>query len=459
MYTDTIAAIATPVGKGALAVIRVSGPETFNIVRKIFRVGKGKKLPENLKERFVYYGFIVDPETCKVQDEVTLIFYRAPKSYTTEDMAEIICHGGFVSPQKVLSACIKAGARLAEPGEFTKRALLGGRVDLTEAEAVLDVIEARSDREHELALGQLSGGLKRKIQQIADNLREVLMLIEASIDFPEEEIEILHPQEAQERIKLIIKEIEELANSFSSTKVIREGIPIAIVGKPNVGKSSLLNALLKEERAIVTELPGTTRDTIEEEITIHGYPVRIIDTAGIRKTDDPVEKIGVERSIKKLGKAQLVLFVVDISRPLEEEDSYIASLLKDKEVILVINKSDLPPAFDTEDALKLVNPKAMVRTSAKLHQGIDQLQQLIIDLTVSKQGIQNDFLINERHFDVLVKAKQALENCIETLESGLSNEFVAIDLKEALNRLGEITGETTPDDILNMIFSRFCIGK
>ena len=459
-YTDTIAAIATSLGQAALSVVRISGPDTPRIIERIFRKGRDLKRVSYLEEKRVHYGFIVDPESEEIQDEVTLIYYKGPKSYTTEDMAEIICHGGYVSPRKVLKSILKAGARLAEPGEFTKRAFLGGRVDLTEAEAVLEVIHAKGERAHKAAISQLSGGLKKRIESIAQWLRELLMLIEACIDFPEEEIEYLNPEEIEHRLIQAKTEIEELIQQYQTSSRIKEGIPIAIVGKPNVGKSSLLNALLKEERAIVTEIPGTTRDTIEEEMSIKGIPIRIIDTAGIRHTEDPVERIGVERSIEKLKVAEVVLLVVDTSKALDDEDRYIASLVREKKHILVLNKIDLAPEVQAKDitAQLQIEPVEIVKTSAKLHTGIGELQDAIIGATAVSLK-EAEFLVNERHYDVLIKARDALERCIETVRTGLTNEFIAIDLKEALNRLGEITGETTTDDILNMIFSRFCIGK
>lgn len=338
---------------------------------------------------------------------------------------------------------------------------MGGRVDLTEAEAVLDVIHARGEAAHRAALKQLSGGLRAKIEGIALSLRELLALIEACIDFPEEEIDYIDPKEVKKRIENSINELNLLSGYYKTSRRIKEGIPIAIVGRPNVGKSSILNALLKEERAIVTDIPGTTRDTIEEEITIKGIPFRIIDTAGIRQTNDPVERIGVERSIEKLEQAEITLFVLDAATQITEEDLYIASLIRDKKHILVLNKMDIASEIEEEEIpQKLdISPTRIVKTSAKLHEGINELQNAIVEGTGSNTISEVDFLINERHYDILMKAKAALERCLETVNAGLSNEFIAIDLKEALNRLGEITGETTPDDILNMIFDRFCIGK
>ncbi len=458
-FSDTIVAIATPLGESALAVVRLSGPQTEEIVRKVFRLGKALKKDYQLKERYVHYGFIVDPETEEIQDEVTLIFYREPRSYTTEDMAEILCHGGRISPRKVLSACLKAGARLAEPGEFTKRAFLGGRVDLTEAEAVLEVIHARAEKAHKAALNQLSGGLRKRIEKIAERLKEAMMLVEASIDFPEEEIEFLEPEELKNKLSSCIEDIKKLERHFGLSRQIKEGFPIAIVGRPNVGKSSLLNALLKEERAIVTDIPGTTRDTIEGEISIQGIPIRVIDTAGIRKTEDPVERIGVERSIEKLKEAAVVLVVLDASEGLQEEDLFIADLAKDKRHIVVLNKTDLPQKLRKEDVEKLGLKGPVVKTSAKKHTGIEKLQREILEQAGMAGEMPDEFIVNERHADALRKAREALERCKATIETGLSNEFIAIDLKEALDRLGEITGETTTDDILNMIFERFCIGK
>ncbi len=457
--SDTIAAVATPMGRGALAVVRVSGPEAWRVAARIFRLGRNKRKVEAFRERYVHYGFVVDPETGEVQDEVTLIPYRGPKSYTTEDMVEIICHGGYVSPRRVLAACLKAGARLAEPGEFTKRAFLGGRIDLTEAEAVLEVIDATGERSHSAALKQLSGGLRRRVEAAADRLKEMLMLVEACIDFPEEEIDYLDPGELAEGISSVQGELKELLSLFETSRRVREGIPIAIVGKPNVGKSSLLNALLKRERAIVTDIPGTTRDTVEEEVSVKGVLFRLIDTAGIRMTEDPVERVGVQRSVERLKEAQLVLFVLDASAPLDERDARIASLVRDRRHIVVLNKMDLPPAVSEVELETLGVSGPVVRTSAKLHRGIKELQDAMLEASGVLGVDAHGFLVNERHADVLRKAVDALERCKVTLESGLTGEFVAIDLREAIDRLGELTGRVTTDEILNMIFERFCIGK
>ncbi len=461
--TDTIAAIATALGESALSVIRISGDETFDILERVFRKGKEKKsiTKHELIPRKATYGFIVDPETEEIVDEVILIPYRAPQSYTTEDMAEIMGHGGTISPIRILKTLIKAGARLAEPGEFTKRAFLGGRIDLTEAEAVLDVIHSATEKAHKSALAQLSGELKRKMQKLNDELKELLMLVEASIDFPEEDIEFIDYEEMKKRIEKVISQIEDLIISAEEGKIIREGVPTIIVGKPNVGKSSLLNALLMEERAIVTEIPGTTRDTIEERINIKGIALNIIDTAGIRETEDVVEKIGVERSIKKLKEAKLVLFVVDASAPLDKNDLYIAQLLKKegKTTIIVENKIDLGIKADVNKLSSILPEAQRVKVSAKTKWGLDDLKEKILSTLNIQEDSQKEVYINERHKEVLIRAREALKRCVTTIENGLSNEFIAIDLKEALNRLGEITGETTTDDILNMIFDRFCIGK
>lgn len=461
--TDTIAAVATALGEAALSVVRLSGDESFEILERVFRKGKEKRkiAGKEIPPRKALYGFIVDPETEEVVDEVVVITYPAPASYTTEDMVEIMGHGGTVSPLRILKTLIKAGARLAEPGEFTKRAFLGGRIDLTEAEAVLDVIHSTTEKAHKSALAQLSGELSRKISGLSGELKELMMLVEASIDFPEEDIEFIDYDEMRKRIEKVLAEIERLIDSAEEGKIIREGVPTIIVGKPNVGKSSLLNALLMEERAIVTEIPGTTRDTIEERINIKGITLNIIDTAGIRETDDAVERIGVERSLKKLKEAKLVLFVVDASSPLDENDLYIAEILKreKKRTIIVENKIDLGTEGNRESLTSLIPEAKKVRVSAKTKEGLDALKEKILEALNIQEDSVHSVYVNERHKEVLLRAREALKRCIHTIEAGLSNEFIAIDLKEALTRLGEITGETTPDDILNMIFDNFCIGK
>ncbi len=461
--TDTIVAIATPLGESALSVIRVSGDETFSIMEKVFRKGKERKKVkfEKLPQRQAIYGFVVDPETEELVDEVILISYPEPKSYTTENMVEIMCHGGTVTPVRVLKTIIKAGARLAEPGEFTKRAFLGGRIDLTEAEAVLDIIHSTSEKAQKSALAQLTGELRKKIEELSTKLKESLMLVEASVDFPEEDIEFIDYEELKRRLEEVVEEINHLLEKSQEGKILREGVPTIIIGKPNVGKSSLLNTLLMEERAIVTEIPGTTRDTIEEKVSIRGITLHIIDTAGIRKTLDKVEKIGVERSLKKLEEAQLILFVIDASTDIDETDIYIAELVKEKgkPTILIMNKIDLGKKADITKLPINTDEIETVEISTKTKEGLECLKDKILKVLDIKSDSQERVYINERHKEVLIRAREALKRCLETLKLGLSNEFIAIDLKEALNRLGEITGETTPDDILNMIFERFCIGK
>lgn len=458
MYLDeTIAAISTPIGEGGIGIVRLSGKDAIRIVADIFKPYRGRK-PDVLPTHTINYGHIIDPESGAVIDEVLLTIMKAPYTYTREDIVEINCHGGIIPLRRVLELILKHGARLAEPGEFTKRAFLNGRIDLTQAEAVIDLINAKTERALRVAMEQLQGGLSRRIESLRDRLIDLIAHIEAYIDFPDDEIEELSIKRMSSEASEILKEIERLINSADEGKILREGVSTAIVGRPNVGKSSLLNALLSEERVIVTEVPGTTRDTIEEFINVKGIPLRIIDTAGIRETDDLIEKEGVKRSLSAAEKADIILLILDAGEPLKTEDELLLTRLKDREPILVLNKSDLPERID-----KGMLPPGLssVSISAKTGAGIERLKEVIID-TVYRGKVdtgEGNITVNLRHKNSLIMTEEALKNFIKGLYSSVPPEILAYHLREALDSLREIVGATTTEDILDRIFQQFCIGK
>ncbi|WP_055071993.1 tRNA uridine-5-carboxymethylaminomethyl(34) synthesis GTPase MnmE [Clostridium massiliamazoniense] len=454
---DTIAAIATALGEGGIAIIRVSGDKSLHIVDKVFRAVNGKDMA-SMKPYTMRYGHVVD-ENNEVIDEVIVSFMKGPKSFTAEDTVEINCHGGVISTNRVLQAVIKAGARLADPGEFTKRAFLNGRIDLSQAEAVMDIISAKTELSMKSAMMQSEGRLSKEIERLRAEALNVLALIEYAVDFTEddEEPDETIPPRVKAGIEGLINEVDTLIESADEGKLIREGLNIVIVGKPNVGKSSLMNILLNEKRAIVTDIAGTTRDVIEEYINLDGIPVRIIDTAGIRETEDVVEKIGVERSKEKINQADLVIFMLDTSRELDEEDREIINYIKDKKYLVLLNKVDLERKIDLDELKDLENK---IEISAKEALGIDILKDEIKNLFFSGK-IDSESLIvtNTRH-------KQALYRAIENLNQGLNgmnrNEFldlVSIYVTSALKALGEITGAEVEEDVVNKIFAEFCCGK
>lgn len=456
---DTIAAISTPLGEGGIGVIRMSGRSAIAIADALFvSPSKGKKL-KDLPSHTVHYGHIYDPETQEPVDEVLVTLMRAPKSYTREDVVEISSHGGFLSLKRILDLVLKSGARLAEPGEFTKRAFLNGRIDLSQAEAVIDIIQSRTELSHKVAVRQLQGRLSRKVRGIRDALKHLTALVEASIDFSEEDIEVISFEALEAGIKEALESVNFLINTAEEGQILREGFSLVIVGKPNVGKSSLLNVLLEEERAIVTPIPGTTRDIIEESLNLKGVPVRLLDTAGIRDTEDPVEIQGVLRSRSLLEKADLILWVLDSSNPLTQEDRDILELVKEKKVLGVLNKIDLPPQIGEEvDQILVLAGIPWVKISAKEKIGIETLKDQIFEM-VMKTPVESVWVTNVRHKNALVRAQQSLLKALESVAQRMSGEFIAVDLRAALDSLGEIVGETTTEDILTEIFSTFCIGK
>jgi len=460
MEFDTIAAISTSPGEAGIGIVKISGDRALDIISRIFRPYK-KKDVKNVKTHTLHYGHIVDPDTGEVYDEVLVSIMKKPNTYTREDIVEINCHGGIVVTSKILELVLKQGARLAEPGEFTKRAFLNGRIDLSQAEAVIDIITAKTMLANKYAQKQLSGYLGQKMRKLKDRMMELLAHLLALIDFPEDDVDELERWQMLESAKEILKEIEKLIASAESGRIIREGLKTAIIGKPNVGKSSLLNALLKENRAIVTDIPGTTRDIIEEYLNVKGIPIRLIDTAGIRDTDELVEKIGVEKSKEVLGEADLVLFVIDASRELSKEDYEIFDILTGKNIIFVLNKIDLPKKIDEEELRNLTKDGIIVEVSTVKKIGLEKLEETIYNL-VFKGNVtigNEEIITNARHKEALINAKKYMESVVEAIEKGYSEDLITIDLNSALNEIGKITGETATEDVIDQIFERFCVGK
>ncbi|MBI5043854.1 MAG: tRNA uridine-5-carboxymethylaminomethyl(34) synthesis GTPase MnmE [Nitrospirae bacterium] len=440
-------------------IVRISGKDAISIADKIFFSKKNKKL-SSLASHTIHYGEIRDDSSERI-DEALVSIMKAPNTYTKEDVVEINCHGGALSLKRVMELVIKNGARLAEPGEFTKRAFLNGRIDLAQAEAVIDIINSKTDDSLRLAVNQLSGILSKKVNAIREELISIIASVEASIDFVDEDIEFISRDVMGKRIKGAIDEIEALITTTDEGRIYKEGIATAIIGRPNVGKSSLLNALLKEERAIVTAVPGTTRDVIEEWVNIKGMPLRILDTAGIRHTEDIVEIEGVKRSREAIKRADLILLLIDGSVKLNDEDKRLMEEVRDKRLIILLNKSDLPSLVKKSDIEKALPEKEIVSISALTGEGVDSLKAVIHEL-LFKGGItagERPIITNLRHKNALEKTKRALENLQNSIKGNISEEFLAVDLRAALNALGEITGETATEDILNRIFEEFCVGK
>lgn len=456
MYVrDTIAAISTPVGEGGVGIVRVSGDRAKEIAGKIF---VRKKSGGMTSHRF-YYGELKDPDSGSILDEAMVVLMLAPKTYTREDVLEIQCHGGYVLVSRILELVLRQGARLAEPGEFTKRAFLNGRIDLVQAEAVIEVIRGKTEAAVALAQHQREGLLSRKIQEAKDDIVHALALIEAYLDFPEDDLEFAENTEITGHIERAIEKTEKLLGGFNEGRVLREGVSVLIAGKPNVGKSSLLNTLLKEKRAIVTSVPGTTRDIIEEVVNINGLPVKMLDTAGIRATEDVVELEGVKLALERIALADLVLLVLDVSCPLDEEDNLIIDAVTSSNVIVVMNKSDLVRVIEIPGPLQ---KRPVVEISTLTGTGIGALREMIFETFVHEKTIDGrEFVVlsQARHKDALLKMRDYLNTFLNNFNSGENLEIVALDLRAALDSLGEITGETTPDEILNHIFERFCIGK
>ncbi|UFS72180.1 tRNA uridine-5-carboxymethylaminomethyl(34) synthesis GTPase MnmE [Geomonas sp. RF6] len=451
---DTIAAISTPVGEGGIGIVRISGDLATRIAGNIF---KGKS-NGGLKSHRFSYGTVFDPATGDSIDEAMLVYMKGPNSYTREDVLEIQCHGGSLIVQRVLDLVVTQGARLAEPGEFTKRAFLNGRIDLVQAEAIMDVISSRTEASLTLARHQVEGLLSQRIAVIKDAILYALAFVEALIDFPEEDIDIALDSDVMARIAPALLELETLISGFDEGRVIRDGVSVVIVGKPNVGKSSLLNTLLKEKRAIVTSVPGTTRDVIEEVINIEGLPVRLLDTAGIRDSEDQVEQEGVRLTLDRIPKADLVVFVIDGALPFAEEDHAILEAIGGKPYIVVRNKSDLGVSEEIPAALL----DRCVSLSTHTGVGVPELRHAIHNEFLSGSATDSREYVavsRARHRDALLKSLSALRRFEKNLQAGVNLELLPIDLREAIDAVGEVTGETTADDVLDRIFSTFCIGK
>lgn len=453
---DTIAAIATPIGEGGISIIRVSGENALEIVNKIFRGANLNKVASHT----IHYGHIIDYANKDVVDEVLVTVMLAPKTFTRENTVEVSCHGGLLVTQKILQLILDNGARMATPGEFTKRAFINGRIDLTQAESIMDIIEAKTDRARQVAMKQLEGGLLFEIRKLRQELLNTMAHEEVNIDYPEYDMDDVTSKEMYDKAQQVIKEIDKLLATAQEGKVVRSGLATAIVGRPNVGKSSLLNYLSKEEKAIVTNMAGTTRDTLEEYVSLKGILLKLIDTAGIRQTDDIVEKIGVERSKRAITESDLVLLLINSSEELTEEDQKLLELTQDKKRIVILNKADQVAKITKKDIQKITD-SPIVTISVLKKQNMIGLEEAIKSLFL--QGITDSksevMVTNQRQNDLLRKAKQSLIEAIEAINDNMPLDLVQIDLKEAWDSLGEITGDTAPDELITQLFSKFCLGK
>lgn len=456
---DTIAAISTPPGEGAISIVRMSGENAVKIATKVFQ---GKDLTQ-VASHTINYGHIIDPASHREIDEVMVSVLRGPKTYTREDIIEINCHGGIVSTNEILQLLLQNGARLAEPGEFTKRAFLHGRIDLTQAESVMDLIRAKTDRSMKVALNQLDGNLAHLINNLRQDILDVLAQVEVNIDYPEyDDVETLTTKMLKEKALAVRDRIKQLEQTAKQGKILREGLATAIVGRPNVGKSSLLNHLLHEDKAIVTDIAGTTRDVIEEYVNVRGVPLKLIDTAGIRETDDKVEKIGVERSRQAIDQADLVMLLLNASEPLTAEDQELLAATADKKRIVVLNKTDLPQQLDQAELQTYLKPaEEVIALSVLANAGIDRLEEQIAKLFFG--GIKNSqttvIVTNARHVALLNKAEQSLTAVLQGIEAGMPVDLCQIDMTAAWDSLGEITGDSYQDELLDQLFSQFCLGK
>ncbi|OEH56640.1 tRNA modification GTPase [Oceanobacillus sp. E9] len=458
MDTDTITAISTPVGEGAIAIVRLSGPEAIAITSQIF---EGKNLQE-APSHTIQYGKIIDPSTNEVAEEVMVSVMRAPKTFTREDVVEINCHGGMVAVNRVLEIILAKGVRLAEPGEFTKRAFLHGRIDLSQAEAVMDLIRAKTDKAMSVALKQMDGRLSKLIQKLRQELLETVAHVEVNIDYPEyDDVEEMSHAMMKEKSKEVRDELDKLLQIAQQGKILREGLSTAIIGRPNVGKSSLMNTLVQENKAIVTEIPGTTRDIIEEYVNVRGVPLRLVDTAGIRETEDIVERIGVDRSRQVLKESDLILFVLNYNEPLSEDDMKLFEAVDGLEYIVIINKTDLQQQLDLDKVREFAKERPVVTTALLEEQGVDELEKAIADTFFTGDIDNGDmtYVSNVRHIQLLKQAKQALEDAMEGIELGMPMDIVQIDVTRSWEFMGEIIGDTASDSLIDQLFSQFCLGK
>ncbi|WHY77634.1 tRNA uridine-5-carboxymethylaminomethyl(34) synthesis GTPase MnmE [Neobacillus sp. WH10] len=461
MEFDTIAAISTPMGEGAIAIVRLSGDDAIQIADKLFKSIGGKRLTE-VASHTIHYGHLLDSKSDEVVEEVMVSVMKAPKTFTKEDVVEINCHGGIVSVNRVLQHVLKNGARLAEPGEFTKRAFLNGRIDLSQAEAVMDLIRAKTDRAMNVALGQMEGRLSKLIRKLRQEILEVLAHVEVNIDYPEyDDVEEMTHKMLLEKAQFVQEEIKKLLQTSEQGKILREGLSTVIVGRPNVGKSSLLNSLVHENKAIVTDIPGTTRDVIEEYVNVRGVPLRLLDTAGIRETEDIVERIGVERSRQVLKEADLILLVLNYSDQLTVEDENLFEVVKGMDVIVIVNKTDLPQQINMERVNELAKEHKLVTTSLLEDLGVDELEESIASLFFAGSIDSGDmtYVSNSRHIALLNQSLHTIEEAIQGVEMGTPIDIVQIDLTRTWEMLGEIIGDSVHESLIDQLFSQFCLGK
>ncbi|MUK57676.1 tRNA uridine-5-carboxymethylaminomethyl(34) synthesis GTPase MnmE [Pseudomonas aeruginosa] len=459
MDLDTITSISTPRGEGAIGIVRLSGPQAVEIADKLY---KGKHLLNDVPSHTINYGHIIDPESKEVVEEVMVSVLRAPKTFTREDIIEINCHGGILTINRVLELTMTYGARMAEPGEFTKRAFLNGRIDLSQAEAVMDFIRSKTDRASKVAMNQIEGRLSDLIKKQRQSILEILAQVEVNIDYPEyDDVEDATTEFLLEQSKEIKQEINRLLDTGAQGKIMREGLSTVIVGKPNVGKSSMLNNLIQDNKAIVTEVAGTTRDVLEEYVNVRGVPLRLVDTAGIRETEDIVEKIGVERSRKALSQADLILFVLNNNEALTQEDYTLYEVVKNEDVIVIVNKMDLEQNIDINEVKDMIGNTPLIQTSMLKQEGIDELEIQIRDLFFGGEVQNQDmtYVSNSRHISLLKQARQTIQDAIDAAESGVPMDMVQIDLTRTWEILGEIIGETASDELIDQLFSQFCLGK
>lgn len=457
---DTIAAISTPPGEGGIGIVRLSGDEALEIAENVYR--QGNKRLSDQPSHTIHYGNLFNPKTDEKIDEVMVTIMKAPKTYTREDIVEINTHGGVLVTNKVLQTVLAAGARLAEPGEFTKRAFLNGRIDLSQAEAVMDVIRAKTDSAMHNAISQLDGNLSNLISDIRQEILNTLAQVEVNIDYPEyDDVEEMTSKLMQEKAAEVKKQVEGILETAQQGKILRDGLATAIIGRPNVGKSSLLNAFARSEKAIVTDIAGTTRDVIEEFVNVKGVPLKLIDTAGIRETEDVVEAIGVTRSKKAIEEAELVLLVFDQSQKLTDEDFEMMDLTENKERIIILNKMDLVQELNVDKLLEKVDPKSVISVSVATNTGINDVEQAIVDLFFQGKTGEKDatYISNIRHISLLEQAVDALQEVINGIEFGMPVDLVQIDLTRAWDALGEVTGESVQDELITQLFSQFCLGK
>lgn len=457
---DTIAAIATAPGIGGIGIIRISGPEACDVVNRIFHSKQSIPLGER-QTRTIHYGHIVHPKTGKTLDEVIVVLMKGPHSYTAEDVVEIQCHGGFVSVREILKVLLSEGVRQAEEGEFTKRAFLNGRIDLTQAEAIIDIIDAKTEQSLEVAVNQLDGTLSKYIRALRDELIAMIAHLEVTIDYPEEDIEDVSAQEVRTGLAPILEKMDNLLATAQRGKLLRDGVMVSIIGRPNAGKSSLMNALLREDRAIVTNIPGTTRDSIEEFLTIQGIPVRLIDTAGIRETEDIVESMGVEKARQYLDKADVVVLVIDGSKPLEPEEQELLQLITNRPSIIFLNKADQAQYISKEEIAAMGTFTEIVTISAAQGEGMDEMARVITSLVQggSVQASHEAMLSNVRHITLMEQAKVSLDQSILAIDSGMPIDLIVTDIRAAWELLGDITGESLRESMVDELFKRFCLGK